>query len=175
MKKIGYQFVSYVCVSFFMFALIVVLIIYTLKNLPVLGARYFLLTLLLAGIWIAAQGLEMSAIDLKTKIMWANVQYAPLIFIPLAYLYFTLHFTRNENILRKKWILFLLMIAPIAFNILVWTNSSHHLIRRNIFLDMSGAFPTVGKTYGPILWFFAAYNYGVTILTAVLLFKRIKR
>lgn len=154
-----------------MIALIVILIIYTLKNLPILGARYFLLTLFLAGIWIAAQALEVSAIDLETKIMWANVQYAPLIFIPLAYLYFTLHFTRNESILRKRWILFMLMIAPIAFNILVWTNGYHELIRRDMFLDLSGAFPTVGKTYGSVLYFFCAYNYGVTIFTAVNLFK----
>jgi len=42
------------------------LLFFTWKNRTVLGARYFLLTLLLAEFWIAGQALEMAALDLAT-------------------------------------------------------------------------------------------------------------
>jgi diguanylate cyclase (GGDEF)-like protein/PAS domain S-box-containing protein len=42
-------------------------------------------------------------------------------------------------------------------------------MRQNVFLDWSGSFPTIGKTYGPLFWVFAVYNYAIAILTLVIL------
>jgi hypothetical protein len=41
--------------------------------------------------------------------------------------------------------------VPVAINILVWTNDIHGLIRQNELSNYSGLFPTVGKTYGPVV------------------------
>ncbi len=137
------------------------------KNHSVLGARYFLLTLTLVEIWIVAQGFEMAALDLSTKIIWANLQYFPIMLTPVAYLYLTLQFTGHENWLHLPWLLLLLLVVPLTNNIMVWTNDMHGLIRQNIYLDFSVPFPTVGKTYGPVFWLFALYNYSIVILTMV--------
>lgn len=167
MIAIKYQFVSYLWVSLFLTFLIITLIFYAWKNRSVLGARYFLLTLTLVEIWILAQALEMAALDLPTKIVWANIQYIPIMLTPVTYLYLTLQFTRHENWLQQRWLPLLLLIAPAAINILLWTNDFHGLIRQDVYLNHSGSFPTVGKTYGPLFWVFAAYNYAIITLTMV--------
>ncbi len=163
MVVIGYQFVPYLWVSILLTILIVTLILHVWHHRSVLGARFFLLTLILAEFWIVSQGLEMSALDLSTKIIWANIEYIPIMLTPLTYLYLTLHYTRHEKWLQHRWLPFLLLIAPVVLNILLWTNSG--LIRQDVYLNLSGAFPTVGKTYGPLFWIFAAYNYSITIIT----------
>lgn len=165
MVVIGYQFVSYNGISLLLTFLIITLTLHAWKRLSILGARFFLLTLVLVEVWIVAQGLEMAALDLTTKIVWANIQYIPVMLTPLTYLYLTLHYTRHENWLKQRWLLLLLLIIPIVMNILVWTNSE--LIRQNVYLNLSGAFPTVGKTYGPMFWVFAVYNYLITITTMI--------
>ncbi len=171
MRIIAYHFVSYLCVTFFLIALITILIVYTFVNRPIVGARFLQLTFFLVGLWLAAQGLEFAAIELKTKIFWANIQYIPIVLITYAYFVFTLQFTRRESILRRRWLHFVLLIVPVVINILVWTNDSHGLIRRNVYLNLSGPFSTVSKTYGPMFWFFAVYNYCITILTVLNLIK----
>jgi len=171
---IRYQFVPYLWVSLFLTLLIITLIIYTWENLSVIGARYFLLTLVLVEVWILAQAFEMAALDLSTKIIWANIQYTPIMLTPVTYLYLTLQFTKHANWLQLRWLGLLFLIAPIAMIILLWTNDIHGLIRQNAHLDFSGLFPTVEKTYGPLFWVFAVYNYAVNILTIIILVNACK-
>ncbi len=171
MISISYQFVSYLWISLTLFTLMIILIVFALQNITVLGAHSFLLTLVLVEIWIVAQALEMAATGLQLKLFWANIQYVPIMLIPVTYLYLSLQYTRRENLLRLRWLPFLLLLAPLVFNLLAWTNGSHGLIRQNVFLDLSGAFPTVAKTYGPLFWFFAAYNYAISLFSIIILIQ----
>ena len=145
------------------------LIIYAWHNRSVLGARFLLVTLILVEIWIIAQALEMAALALPTKVIWANIQYIPIMLTPLSYLYLAMKFTAHEKWMKRRWLLFLLLLAPAAINIMLWTNNWQWLIREYVYLDLSGSFPTIGKTYGPLFWLFAAYNYGITVITFVIL------
>lgn len=171
---IKYQFVSYLWISLFLTFIIITLILFAWKNRSVLGARYFLLTLILVEVWIAAQALEIAALDLKTKIIWANIQYIPITLTSVTYFYLTLQFTRRENWLQRRWLPLFFLIIPVATNILLWTNDIHGLIRQNVYLNYSGSFPTVGKTFGPLFWVFAVYNYAITIFTMVILANAFK-
>jgi len=161
--------VPYLCISLFITCILVTLLFFTWKNRTVLGARYFLLTLLLAEFWIAGQALEMAALDLATKIFWANLQYIPITLISISYLYLALQFTGHERWLKSRWLVMILLVVPIVVNILAWSNDFHGLVRQNVFLDTSGAFPTVGKTYGPGFWAFAVYNYVIASFTLTIL------
>jgi hypothetical protein len=78
------------------------LILYTWRNRIISGARFFLLTLILAEIWIAGQALEMAALDLPIKIFWANIEYIPITLIAVTYFYLVLEFTRYENRLKSS-------------------------------------------------------------------------
>ncbi|NPV91340.1 MAG: diguanylate cyclase [Firmicutes bacterium] len=151
----------------FLTLLIIGLIVYAWKNRSVIGSRYFLSTLALVEVWVFAQALEMAALDLPTKLVWANIQYMPIMLTPLAYLYLTLQLTRREYWLQQRWLKIVLLIAPVVINILVWTNDTHGLIRQNVYLNDSGLFPTVGKTFGPLFWVAAVYNYSIIVLTFI--------
>jgi len=159
-----YQFVSYLWLSLALFIIVGALFQYAWRNRSVLGARQLLLTLVLAEIWIFGQAMEMAALNLPVKIIWANIEYLPIMLTPVTYLYLALHFTQNKNWLRRRWLSLMLLIPPLAMQILLWTNDWHGLIRQNVYLDTSGSFPTVGKTFGPLFWVFAVYNYVLTFL-----------
>ena len=41
----------------------------------------------------------------------------------------------------------------------MWTNGHHHLMRANAWLDTSGAYPVIGRTFGPWFWVHVVYSY----------------
>ena len=170
-----YQYIPYLWLSALSTVISIVLILFAWRNRKVRGAVFFLLTMILVVIWIVTQGLEFAAIDLTRKIIWANIQYLAIMFAPVSYLAMVLLFTGRENWLTKRWFLALLLIMPIILNVLIWTNDLHHLIRQNVFLDNSGSFPLIGKTFGPLLWVFATYNFSVNLLSLALLANTIKQ
>lgn len=173
MISIRYQFVPYLWVSLCITIIIIALIIYIWKNRSVLGAPYFLSTLILVEIWVAAQGLEIAALDLPTKIIWANIQYISIMLTPVTYFYLALKFTRYERP-KSTWLPILLLVFPIALNILLWTDGFHGLIRQNIYLSTEGAFPMISKTFGPLFWAFATYNFTFNIITLIILANTFK-
>jgi diguanylate cyclase (GGDEF)-like protein/PAS domain S-box-containing protein len=160
-----YQYVPYLVVSYILFFLILALMLYAWSNRTILGARLFLLTLVLIEIWITAQAFEMSAVRLETKIVWANIQYIPIMLTTVSYFILTLQFTCRERWLKLRWLIVLLLIVPTAVNVFLWIDGTEHLIRQNVHMDYSGTFPTVGKTYGTLFWLLVSYNYSVIIFT----------
>lgn len=156
MIAIEYQFVPYLWFSFFLSLLIISLIFFAFKNRVVIGAGHFLKTLILVEMWVAAQAMEMTALDLQTKLFWANLQYIPALLTPATFLCLTSQFTGRDKCMGRGK---LFLIPPAAMTILAFTNDSHGLIRQNVYLNVSGLWPTVSKTFGPMFWVFAAYNY----------------
>jgi diguanylate cyclase (GGDEF)-like protein len=135
------------------------------KNRYVRGSQFFLASLILAAIWIIAQGLELAAITPDIKLFWAKIQYVPSSFAPIIYFMFTLQAVEQDLTQKRKRILSLLLIIPLAMNILVWADGSSGLILRNIRLRTDGPFPSIEYNYGPFFWIFAANTYLTGLLT----------
>lgn len=171
---IKYQFIPYLWIPLSLTIIMITLILYAWKNRIVLGARYFLATLILVEVWIVSQALEMAALDLQIKLVWANIQYIPIMLTPVTYLYLVLQLNRRDSWLKQRWLFIVLLIAPVCINLLLWTNDYHGLIRQNIHLSNSGSFPTIEKTFGPLYWLFALINYGVTIISMTILGKALR-
>ena len=146
--------------------------VYVFKNRNILGGRYFFVTLILAFFWIAAQGMEMSAQTLQIKLVWANIQYIPILCITCSYFLMSLRFTGNK-LLKNKWLYPALFVFPAAINIMLWINKISYLFRQNISLDTSGSFSTISKDFGPMFPFLAAFNYIIVFLTCIVLLKAI--
>ncbi|MGE5379813.1 MAG: histidine kinase N-terminal 7TM domain-containing protein [Methylocystaceae bacterium] len=158
-----YQFVPYLLISVITTFIIITLLVHTWRNRLIPGARYLLITLVLIIVWIVTQACEVAALDLNIKIFWANIQYIPIMLTPVTYFYFSIRFTRQDKWLHLKWLPFLLLIVPVVFNVLLWMDGSLELIRQNVYLNHNRPFPTVGKTYGPLFWVFAIYNFGLCV------------
>lgn len=164
-----YQYIPYLWITASTLAVVIVLSRYVWQNRNVRGAIPFLITLVFVAIWTLAQGLEFAATDLPTKIMWANIQYLSIMYAPVTYLFLVLQFTGHERLMARRWLPMMLMLTPIIVNVMFWTNDLHGLLRQNIFLDTSGPFPLVGKTFGPLFWFIATYNMAINLLSLTLL------
>jgi len=133
------------------------------------GAWYSLGLLFLMLMWSIAQGLEFSVQGISHKLIFANIQYIPITIIPVLYFYLALTFSRKHHLLKKKHLPFLLMLMPVTLNILLWTDSYHGLIRQEIYLNVEGIVPTIGKKFGITMLPFAVYNFTLTVSTLVIL------
>ncbi len=164
-----YRFIPYLWVSLTLTIILLLLIRFALKRYAEKGVPYFLFALILSTVWVISQAMEISAVDLSSKTVWANLTYIPSTLAPVAYFYLALFYLGLEKRTKKRWLLAFLIFMPLMFNVLVWTNDYHGLIRQNIYLDTSGAFPVVGKTYGPIFRIYAVYNSLLSFVTMIIL------
>jgi PAS domain S-box-containing protein len=169
-----FQYISYVWLLLASAVIMAALGIYAWRHRTVPGAAPFAVLMLMAVVWSLANGLEMAGADLSTKIFWANIQYPCYVTIPVAWLALTLQYIgRDEWLTRRR--LAWLSIEPLLTVALVWTNDLHGLLRRNVYLDIGGPFPVVGKTFGPWFWVHAVYTYLLLLVIICLYIKTLLR
>ena len=122
--------------------------------------------------WSATNYLQFRGDTLEWQLFFTNLQYFGIVTIPLAWFAFALRFGLNAAPLSRLKIL-LLGIIPLVTLGLVWTNQWHGLMWHDVSLGQSGPFLVVFKTYGAWFWVFAAYAYGLLLIGALLLIRRI--
>ncbi len=166
-----FKWYAYHIVTITIFVIVLILFGYIFKHRKKLGANYFLGILSMVLLWSIAQGLEFSVLDIKHKLIFANIQYIPIMIIPVLYLYLAASFLERDKLLNNKYLPFILLIIPIILNILIWTDSAHGLIRQDIHLELEGIVPTISKKFGLTMLPFAIYNFSITIITISLLLK----
>lgn len=162
-----YQLIPYAWVLFTSALISFIILYFAWRRRTVPGARPFFVLMVSSVFWSLANALEMMGTDLPTKLFWANVQYICYNVIPVTWLVLALQYTGRDRWLTRRRLL-LLLIIPVLTIVVAWTNQYHGLLRRDIFLDRSGPFPVVGKTYGPWFWVFAAYSYPLMIVSCVI-------
>ncbi len=167
-----FKFVPYIILLFISSIGAVGLVIYGLKYKSVKGAKAFVATMLIGGLWSFANALEMAGIDLSTKLFWANIQYCFYTFGPVTWLVLALEFTGKSQWVKTKNIT-LLSIIPIITIILVWTNPYHGLIRYNVHLNTSGVFSVIEKDYGVWFWIHTIYSYLLNSCIVFLLIRAV--
>ncbi len=149
-----------------MHLIILVIVRHSQKTAP-----YFSVILCLSLLWVVFQALEISAVNLQTKIFWANLIYIPSTLNPVAYFFLALHYLGKDKWLKNRWLILALITMPLVCNALLWTNDYHGLMRQSVYLDTSGLIPVVGKTYGPFFWIYSVYNCAVAAMTLIILFR----
>ncbi|WKY44940.1 histidine kinase N-terminal 7TM domain-containing protein [Eubacteriaceae bacterium ES2] len=136
------------------------------------GARSFMFAMIFLTIWSSCNAFEMAAIDFQTKLFWSNMQYFAYCFEPFALLVLAMEFTGHDAWIKNKKI-FWLTLVPIITLILVWTNEWHELVRYNLYLDYSGPFPTIAKSYGLYFYVHAFYSEMMAIIGWLLLLRAV--
>lgn len=115
-----------------------------------------------AGAWAMFNALEISSLDMRHKIVFTNIEYIGIVFIPVLWVLFALDysgFDAGKGCNSRNFAL--LSIVPVVTLFFVWTNQWHGLMRQAVTLDMSGPFSRIVKTYGPWFWIHTAYSYGL--------------
>ncbi len=147
----------------------IVLAFHIFKHRRTAKAKLILIILLLVILWCIAQILELSAAELRVKLIWANIYYIPVMLAPAVYLLLVLYHTGRESWYRSSLLRTVIFLVPLLMGILLWTDGTHGLIRQNVYLDTSGPMPVIAKTFGITFWYFAAYNFLVSGASLVLL------
>lgn len=169
-----YQYIPYMVPLIFSAFVSLALGVYLLliKKSQAKGARLFVIMAFLLTVWSFANAMEMAALDLTTKIFWANMQYIAYCYFPVAWLALCLQITNHDNWIKSKKYLWVAVI-PTLIIILAWTDSWHNLIRFDMQLDNSGSFPVIDKEYGPVFFVHATYAYFLDIFAGLLLLRTI--
>ncbi len=129
------------------------------------GALPFVFIMALSTSWTIESALELLSTDLSTKLLWADLQYLSICFLPVACLAMALDYTGNGAWLTRRNLCGLGLIPLVSLG-LMWTNAHHHLMRASEWLDTSAAHPVIGRTFGPWFWVHSVYSY-LLLLTAL--------
>lgn len=115
--------------------------------------------------------MELAVNDLEGKIFWRNIAYISVFGAPAMYFKLVMQYTHHTRWYQSRLCNAVLILVPLVFHILLWTNGSHELIRHDVYIDVSGFFPVLGKTFSVLFWPFVPYNFLVTFLTFGFLVK----
>ncbi len=132
--------------------------------------KAFLLLVICALVWVVGFSFETAAGTLQGKVLFANLQFAGLSFIPSVWLYLA-HSQRGRT--RPTWIWVLLALLPLLTNVLIWTDPLHHWFRGSPSIDSTSApFPVLVNDYQFWFYFIHAPSGYIYILAAVLVMTR---
>ena len=131
---------------------------YGWRNRTKPGVLPFVIVMALSTSWTIESALELVSADLSTKLLWADLQYLSIAFLPVACLAMAVDYTGNGAWLTRRNLSGLCLIPLITVG-LTWTNVHHHLMRASVWLDTSAGHPVIGRTFGPWFWVHSAYSY----------------
>ena len=141
---------------------------YAARNIHEAGSKAFLLQILCVTIWSLGSLAEMLSATEADMLFWRNFEQIGVFFLPVACVYFAVDYARYD---RLKKTLPLLMIIPVLAIVLIFTDSSTHLMRTGFLVSYS---PLFGKALsvhqtnlGKAL---VAYNYLLALVSLVILF-----
>jgi diguanylate cyclase (GGDEF)-like protein/PAS domain S-box-containing protein len=154
-------------------ALISLIVIYSALRvrIPSRARSAFIIFMSGVTVWAVCYAMEVGNTTFLQKIIWTNLQYLGVLVIPPALLVFILSLTHQERLLTKfTWGLFISF--TLIFLVLVFTDSSHHLLRQNLGF-VSTPFPELVFDYGPVFQILLIYIYIFLLLSAVALIHHI--
>jgi len=130
--------------------------------------RWFGFMVLGIGIWALSYGFELSSTTLEQMLLWINIEYLGIAFMPAFWFLFIVKFTGRDKWLNRRNLIWIIII-PLITLLMVWTNNFHHLHYKSVSLDNSGPFPLLSIETGPwyivhTLYFYILLAWGVWLL-----------
>ena len=151
-------------------SLLVVYYAYRRHTTP--GSRSLIAMSCAIALWSFCTIVSMYQTDLATLITWANIQSISLAVIPTGWLVFAVQYTGRERWLTSgvwRW----LALEPVVFEVMIWTDRYHSLIRNANWLDTGGPFPIHLSTFAAGYWGHVGYSYILIAIGTVLLIKEL--
>ncbi|MFZ5821681.1 MAG: diguanylate cyclase [Chloroflexota bacterium] len=118
-------------------------------------------------IWSSSYAIHWLVSDPLWKYFWLNMTYFGLAAAPISFFIFAFRYTHHDDWLRPSVIAFL-SIEPIFILILLWTDPWHGLF----FAGKRALADSILLKGSPLLWFNAAYSYGMILIATVILIRK---
>jgi PAS domain S-box-containing protein len=141
------------------------------------GATLLLLLGVAIAEWSICYAFEIAGANLFTKVLWAKLEYAGIVTIPVLWFVFCLQQTNRSRWLEKKNII-LLLIVPLITLILVWTTEFHGLVWQSTQVFTYRDYSFLSINHGSWFWVHTVYSYilliGGTISIIIRMISRIQ-
>lgn len=146
---------------------------FTYRQRQIPGASDLYKMLIGITLWAFFYALELQAVQLSTKLFMAKVEYMGIVYVPLGYLLFVLHYFGDIQKLKfPRQSISALFIIPSITLLLVWTNEFHHLIWTVTKLTYNEGRSFLAVEYGFWFWVNIGYAYLVLLASSYLLFRK---
>lgn len=128
------------------------------------------LLMLMVAEWALCNALELMAVRLTDKVLWATLSYIGIVCVPLLWLLFVILYTEQDRGLRYRYRA-LLWFLPIVTVIVAATNQRHGLLWSKISLD-TGLLAVIGVfSHGPWFWLWVGHTYLLLLAASGLLLQ----
>lgn len=145
----------------------IVIALYAWKRRPVPGSVAFSVFMIAVAFWVLAYLVQIVSDDLTTQIIWAKLQYIGVVIVPVAWLVFSLRYTKRQAWLAPRhWIM--LMSVPLLTLIFALTNEFHQLMWVR-YDSLSNGSLFLMAAHGIWYWIFVAYLYGAFLAGSLML------
>ncbi len=145
------------------------LAVYVWQRRQVRAAMPLLFFLIAVTFWLLVYALQLLSNDFNPKIFFWNVKSFGIFSIPPIWLVFVIYYTGYERWMTRRNLI-LLLIHPIATEILLWTNHLHSLMLVNPVIEYrSSGLNTLEFDYGSWYLFTTVYLYILLLAGTVLL------
>jgi len=148
--------------------LIMVLALTASRRRDDLSVSLFVIFTLCVSGYMLAYSLELNATNLRTILFSAQLKLTFLSLFPIAWLLTVIAYTGHD-----RWIsfqrIFLLLVFPIVFSFLVWTNHLHNLVWVMTDTQEIGNQVYFSRTYGVMLWAAVIYFYCISLAAILIL------
>jgi len=125
-----------------------------------------------AAYWALNYAVELSTVNLQTKILLQEMRFIVNPFIGVIDLWLILTFLHKSDWI-KGWRWKALLIIPACIMLAALTSRYHTLFRYNYGVDLSGPLPTLSFVNGPLYFVHIGYTY-LLVITGLLLLLLIK-
>lgn len=130
------------------------------------AAREFAAAMALLAWWACAAAAEAAATDTQAKLRWSQACYVGGLGVPTCWLWFVATYTRRRERLGRRGPALLAAVALLALALVV-TNGSHHLVWPRVTWVQGDRGLWMRYDHGPVVWFVAAYDYVLLLVSAV--------
>ncbi|WP_436924842.1 histidine kinase N-terminal 7TM domain-containing protein [Halosimplex amylolyticum] len=122
------------------------------------GAKSLGVFMIAASVLALAQGLSLATPPLASKIFWSNVAATVSPALPLAWLATVLAYAESDRAVRGRT-LAVLLVEPVVFVALVWTNADHALVWTDRWIETPGSASVLVAEFGLAMWAHVGYSY----------------
>jgi PAS domain S-box-containing protein len=132
------------------------------------GGVQFAAVMAATAVWALFYALELVAPSLGGKVLWAKIEYAGMVALPLAwYLFARAHMGAAKKL--NRGCLAAAGVVAIVTLILVATNEWHGLVWSRTSLGVANSIPVLVLAHGTWFWVYVAYVYSLLMCGTLLL------
>ena len=135
------------------------------------GRRPIVALMVCAGFWSACYAMEFASGDFATKHFWHRLVYLGIAPVSTLWLLFSLDYAGWSP--RRRSFYPLLVIEPVVAQVMVWTNTFHHLHWSKV--EFVSSTDSLLGEYGAWFWIHAGYNYVILVVSTVVLLQLLIR